>query len=65
MYDCIIIGARISGSCLAYALSMYKGSTLVLEKENDVANETTKANSGIIHAGYDPLPVHEWQNIIY
>lgn len=56
MYDCIIIGAGISGSSLAFELSKYNGSVLLLEKENDVSDGTTKANSAIIHAGYDPEP---------
>lgn len=56
MYDCIIIGAGISGCSLAFELSKYSGKVLWLEKNNDVADETTKANSAIIHAGYDPSP---------
>ena len=56
MYDCIIIGAGISGTSLAFELSKYMGNVLLLEKNNDVADETTKANSAIIHAGYDPEP---------
>ena len=56
MVDCLIIGAGISGTSLALECSKYKGSILVLEKENDVSQETTKANSAIIHAGYDPKP---------
>ena len=50
MYDCIIIGAGISGCSLAFELSKYSGKVLWLEKNNDVADETTKANSAIIHA---------------
>ena len=56
MYDCIIIGAGISGCSLAFELSKYSGKVLWLEKNNDVDDETTKANSAIIHAGYDPEP---------
>jgi len=54
MNDVIIIGAGIIGSFLAYDLSKYQLKVLVLEKENDVANVTTMANSAIVHAGYDP-----------
>ncbi len=54
MYDCIIVGAGISGSALAFELSKYEGKVLMLEKENDVSDGTTKANSAILHAGYDP-----------
>ena len=56
MYDITIIGAGVSGSSLAYELSKYDVSVCVLEAENDVAVKTTKANSAILHAGYDPLP---------
>lgn len=55
-YDVTIIGAGITGSCIAFELSKYDLSVLVLEKENDVSMKTTKANSAIIHAGYDPKP---------
>lgn len=54
MYDVIIIGAGISGTSLAFELSKQEGSILVIDKENDVSEGTTKANSAIIHAGYDP-----------
>ena len=54
MYDIAIVGAGIIGSFLAYDLSRYKLKILVVEKENDVANVTTMANSAIIHTGYDP-----------
>ncbi|MCL2128227.1 MAG: NAD(P)/FAD-dependent oxidoreductase, partial [Treponema sp.] len=56
MEDLIIIGGGVCGCSLLYELSRYKVSVLLLEKENDVACGTTKANSGIIHAGYDPEP---------
>ena len=56
MYDIIIIGCGISGASIAYEFSKYNLKCLVLEAMNDVATETTKANSGIVHAGYDPKP---------
>jgi len=56
MYDIVIIGCGIVGAAAAYALSKYELRVAVLEKENDVAVATTKANSAIIHAGYDPKP---------
>lgn len=56
MYDVIIIGSGITGSSIARELSRYNLKTLVLEKDNDVANGTTKANSAIVHAGYDATP---------
>lgn len=56
MYDIAIIGCGIVGAATAYALSRYETSVVVLEAENDVACCTTKANSAILHAGYDPVP---------
>ena len=53
MYDVTIIGAGIIGTAIARELSRFKLRVLILEKENDVANGTTKANSAIVHAGYD------------
>lgn len=54
MYDVLIIGCGITGAACAYELSKYKLNIAVLEKENDVATGATKANSAIIHGGYDP-----------
>ena len=54
MYDVAIVGAGITGCAAAYELSKYHVRVAVIEKENDVAQEATKANSAIIHAGYDP-----------
>ncbi len=54
MYDVVIIGAGIIGSLLAYDLSRYALKVAVLEKNHDIANETTMANSAIVHTGYDP-----------
>lgn len=56
MYDVVIIGAGVSGSAVARELSRYKGRFCVLEKEEDVCCGTSKANSGIVHAGYDARP---------
>nr|WP_300003791.1 NAD(P)/FAD-dependent oxidoreductase [Tissierella sp.] len=56
MYDVTIIGAGIIGSFIARELSRYDLKILVLEKENDVSNGATKANSAIAHAGYDAEP---------
>ena len=53
MYDVIIIGAGVSGAAAARELTRYKLSVCVLEKEEDVCCGTTKANSAIVHAGYD------------
>ncbi len=56
MFDVTIIGCGVVGASLAYKLSAYDLRVLVLERENDVAMGTTKANSAIVHAGYDPEP---------
>jgi glycerol-3-phosphate dehydrogenase len=56
MYDVIIIGGGVSGCSLLYSLSRYRVKALLLEKENDLSCGTSKANSGIIHAGYDAAP---------
>lgn len=53
MYDVIIIGAGIIGAAISRELARFKLKTLILERENDIAVGTTKANSAIIHAGYD------------
>ncbi len=56
MVDFAVIGAGIVGSAIAWELSKYEADVVVLEKENDIALGATRANSGIIHAGYDPEP---------
>lgn len=55
-YDVIIIGSGVSGSACARELSRYRVKVCVLEKEEDVCCGTSKANSGIAHAGYDAAP---------
>ena len=54
LYDIVIIGAGICGTMLSRELSRYKLKVAVLDKENDIANGATMANSAIVHAGYDP-----------
>ena len=56
MYDVLVIGCGITGAAAAFELSKYRLKVGVLERENDVALGTTKANSAILHAGYDPEP---------
>ena len=56
IYDVLIVGAGVTGGMLARELSRSKVSVCLLEKENDVAMGASKANSGIIHGGYDPEP---------
>ena len=56
MYDVFIIGAGVTGSMIARELSRYQLSVAIIDRENDVGNVTSNANSAIIHSGYDPLP---------
>ncbi|MBR7164804.1 MAG: NAD(P)/FAD-dependent oxidoreductase, partial [Clostridia bacterium] len=53
MYDVAIIGGGVIGALTARTLSQYRLKICILEKENDVACGTTKANSAIVHAGFD------------
>ncbi len=52
-YDVVIIGAGVSGCAIARELSRYQLKIAVVEKEEDVCCGTSKANSGIVHAGFD------------
>jgi len=54
MYDVAIIGAGVTGTAIARELSKYSLRIMVLDRENDASAGTSKANSGLIHAGYDP-----------
>lgn len=56
MYDIIVIGAGVVGTCIARELSKYQANVCVIDKADDVASGTSKANSGIVHAGYDCKP---------
>jgi len=56
VYDVAIIGGGVIGCTIARELSRLKLKTVVLEKENDVASGSSKANSGIVHGGYDCTP---------
>ena len=56
MYDIAIIGGGVVGGMLARTLSSYKLKICILEKENDVAMGASKANSAIVHAGFDAEP---------
>lgn len=53
MYDIIIIGAGVIGCAVARELSKYKAKILVIDKNADVCEGTSKANSAIVHSGYD------------
>ena len=56
IYDVAIIGAGIIGSCIARELSKSKLNICMIDKADDVACGTSKANSGIIHGGFDAKP---------
>ena len=56
MYDVLIVGCGVIGAAMAYTLSRYDVSVCVCERYNDVANGVTKANSAILHAGFDCPP---------
>ena len=53
VYDAVVIGAGMSGCSVARELSRYRGRFLVVEAEDDVCAGTSKANSAIVHAGFD------------
>lgn len=53
MFDIIVIGAGVSGCAVARELSRRKANILVVERAEDVCCGTSKANSAIVHAGYD------------
>ena len=56
-YDVVIVGAGIVGASIFRVLNQYKLRILLIDKENDVcAGGASKANSAIIHTGYDPKP---------
>ncbi|MCR4782508.1 MAG: NAD(P)/FAD-dependent oxidoreductase [Lachnospiraceae bacterium] len=56
MYDAAIIGAGVIGCAIARELSRYNVKACVIEREEDVCCGTSKANSAIIHAGFDAKP---------
>ncbi len=56
IYDVAVIGAGVTGASAARELSKYRLDTVVLEKNIEVSEGTTKANSAIVHAGYDCIP---------
>ena len=56
MYDVAIIGAGVIGSAIARELSKYNVKACVLERDEDVCCGTSKANSAIVHAGFDAKP---------
>lgn len=55
-YDIAVVGAGIVGCCIARHLAQFDVSTCVIEAGNDIALGASKANGGLVHAGYDPAP---------
>ena len=55
-FDVVVVGAGIAGCTAARELARYDLSICVLEAGNDIACGATRANSAIVHAGFDPLP---------
>ena len=53
MFDACIIGAGVVGGFVARELTRYGLSVVIVEKESDVAMGATRANSAIVHAGFD------------
>ena len=53
MYDVIIIGAGVTGCAAARELSRYQAKICVIDQCEDIGEGTSKANSAIIHAGFD------------
>ncbi len=56
MFDVFIIGSGVSGGFVALELSKYNLKIAIAEKSLEPANGSSRANSGIVHAGYDPIP---------
>lgn len=53
MYDLVVIGAGVVGGMIARLFAQYEGKICIVDKENDIAMGATKANSAIVHAGFD------------
>lgn len=56
IYDCLIVGGGVVGASVFNKLVRLGKSCLLLDKASDVATGASKANSGLVHAGYDPKP---------
>jgi glycerol-3-phosphate dehydrogenase len=56
MYDAVIVGGGVVGCAIARELSRYRLELCVVERNEDVCTGTSKANSAIVHAGFDAVP---------
>ncbi|MCQ6559864.1 FAD-dependent oxidoreductase [Paenibacillus mendelii] len=54
--DVVVIGGGVVGTAIVRALSLYNMSIMLVEKQHDVCEGTSKANSAIIHTGFDAKP---------
>ena len=56
MWDAVVIGGGVIGCAVARELSRYAGKVCLVERNEDVCTGTSKANSAIVHAGFDAMP---------
>lgn len=56
IYDCLVIGGGVVGASIFNKVVRTGKSCLMIDKASDVATGASKANSGLVHAGYDPAP---------
>lgn len=56
IYDVLIFGAGVVGTCLATDLARSGYSVCLVDKASDVSTGASKANSGLVHAGFDAKP---------
>ena len=56
IFDCVIIGGGVVGGAIFNKLVRLGKSCVLVDKASDVATGASKANSGLVHAGYDPAP---------
>ena len=56
MYDVVIIGGGVVGCAIAREMAKQDRKIALIERAADVCEGSSKANSGIIHAGYDAIP---------
>ena len=55
-YDVVVVGGGVTGCAVARELSRYELNCCLMERAEDVCSGTSKANSAIVHAGYDAVP---------
>ena len=56
IYDVAVLGGGVVGCAILNKLTRIGKKAVLIEKNSDVATETSKANSGIVHAGFDAMP---------